>query len=85
MLEHLAAHDVVEAALVGDPLEWAEHEPHETSRRVEHEPDESSRWVEHELADHELAKATPAWDAEPGEDHDDQYWRDNEAQFATAC
>jgi hypothetical protein len=40
---------------------------------------------EQDWADHELAEAVLAWDAEPGEDHDDQYWRENEAQFDTAC
>ena len=64
--------------------------PHRLHERVElvtssDEPHESSRWVEHELADHELVEATLAWDAEPGEDHDDQYWRDNDTQFDTAC
>ncbi|HET7763446.1 MAG TPA: hypothetical protein VFL46_13860, partial [Phycicoccus sp.] len=59
-----------------DPQVWAEHEPDEAIS------------ADLELADHELAEATLTWDTEPdGHDDDftDEYWRDHEAQFDTAC
>jgi hypothetical protein len=43
---------------------------------------------ERRWAEHELDEATLAWETEPGgydEDLTDEYWRDNETRFATAC
>ncbi|HET7763185.1 MAG TPA: hypothetical protein VFL46_12545, partial [Phycicoccus sp.] len=71
-----------------DPPPLTPERLHQLARMVIGSDPDESRWADHELVDHELAEATLTWDTEPdGHDDDftDEYWRDHEAQFQTAC